>query len=60
MNLKLCEATQLHTVEYGMPFGLLVDASATAVGGCLIQRSPEGQEKPIAFASSKLNPTQMA
>jgi hypothetical protein len=50
--------TKLHTVEYGKPFGLLVDASATSVGCCLIQWSSDGREKPIAFGSSKLNATQ--
>jgi len=38
----------------------LVDASLSAVGCCLIQWSDDGKEKPIAFASSKLTPTQMA
>ena len=59
LKSELCAATQLHTVEYGSPFGLLVDASSTAVGCCLIQWSAEGSEKPIAFASSKLSPTQL-
>lgn len=57
---RLCEVTKLHTVEYGKPFGLLVDASATSVGCCLIQWSSDGREKPIAFGSSKLNATQRA
>lgn len=58
LKSRLCAATQLHTVEYGSPFGLLVDASATAVGCCLVQWSTDGREKPIAFASSKLSQTQ--
>lgn len=56
-------ATQLNTVEYGKPFGILVDASSTMVGGCLIQwvdSVAKTGEKPIAFASSKLNSTQRA
>ena len=55
----LCNATKLHVVEYGKPCGILVDASGVAVGCCLIQWDDRGVEKPIAFASSKLNPTQM-
>jgi hypothetical protein len=58
LKSRLCEVTRLHTVEYGKPFGLLVDASATSVGCCLIQWSTEGVEKPIAFGSAKLNSTQ--
>ena len=48
-------------IEYGKPCGILVvvDASGLAVGCCLIQWDDRGVEKPIAFASSKLNPTQM-
>jgi len=48
----------IHTVEYGNPFVLSVDASATSVGCCLIQWSDDGSEKPIAFGSSKLTVTQ--
>jgi len=33
----LCEATKLHVITYGKPCGILVDASSTAVGSCLIQ-----------------------
>ena len=57
---NLCSATKLHVVSYGKPFGILVDTSSTAVGSCLIQWSDEGQERPIAFVSSKLTSTQMA
>jgi hypothetical protein len=60
LRRKLCEATKLHTVEYGKPFGLLVDASGIAVGCCLIQWTSGGLEKPIAFASAKLTDTQRA
>jgi len=54
----LVDAVKLHTVEYGKPFGLLVDAYNVAVGCCYIQWTPEGVEKPIAFGSSKLSQTQ--
>ena len=60
LKQQLCDAVELHTVEYGKPFGLFVDASGTAVGCCLFQWSPEGDERPIAFASSKLTTTQQA
>ena len=59
LKTRLCEATKLHVITYGKPCGILVDASATAVGSCLIQWTDNGQEKPIAFASAKLTPTQM-
>ena len=55
----LCNATKLRVVEYGKPCGILVDTSGVAVGCCLIQWDDRGVEKPIAFVSSKLNPTQM-
>jgi len=53
-----CIATKLHVVEYGKPFGLLVDASKTAIGVCLLQWSDDGRERPIAFVSSKLTASQ--
>ena len=55
---SLIDAVKLHTVEYGKPFGLLTDASDIAVGCCCIQWTPEGVEKPIAFASVKLSQSQ--
>ena len=60
LKKKLCEAAKLHVVDYGQPCGILVDATNVAVGCCLIQWSEDNQEKPIAFASAKLNHTQMA
>ena len=51
-------ATKLHVVEYGKPFGLLVDASKTAIGVCLLQWSDDGRERLIAFVSSKLTASQ--
>jgi len=51
LKQRLCEATKLHVIAYGEPCGLLVDASGTAIGCCLIQWTDEGLEKPIAFAS---------
>ena len=58
LKRSLTETVKLHTVEYGKPFGLLVDASNFAVGCCCIQWAPDGVEKPIAFASAKLTATQ--
>ena len=55
----LSNAVALHSVEFGADFGLLVDASASAVGCCLIQWAEDGiTEKPLAFASMKLSETQ--
>jgi len=59
MKRGLCDATKLHVVEYGRPCGILTDASEKSVGCCLVQWDPSGTEKPIAFASAKLSPTQM-
>jgi len=56
LKQSLCNATKLHTFE----FGLLDDAYNIAVGCCLIQWTECKQEKPIAFASCKLTATQSA
>ena len=59
MKKSLCDATKLHTVEYhGQPCGILTNASEKSVGSCLVQWDSSGTEKPIAFASAKLSPTQ--
>jgi RNase H-like domain found in reverse transcriptase/Reverse transcriptase (RNA-dependent DNA polymerase) len=58
LKTDLCTATSLHTIDFSKDFGLLVDASANAIGCCLIQWSEDGSEKPIAFASTKLSTTQ--
>ena len=55
-----CTRIQLYTVDYGKPFGLLVDASGFAVESCHIQWDEEGKERPIAFASAKLAGAQLA
>jgi len=59
LKQSLCNATKLHTFEFGKPWGLLVDASNIAVGCCLIQWTEGKREKtkPIAFASCKLTAT---
>ena len=60
LKTKLCAETELHVINYGQPCGILVDASNMAVGCCLIQWAEDNSEKPIAFASTKLNHTQVA
>jgi len=59
-NLKteLSNATALNTIDFSKGFGLLIEASAVAVGCCLVQWTDEGVEKPITFASMKLSTTQ--
>ena len=58
LKADLCNATSLHTIDFSKDFGLLVDASATAIGCCLIQWAEDGSEKPIAYASMKLSKVQ--
>jgi hypothetical protein len=58
LKADLCNTTALHAIDYSRDFGLLVDASASTIGCCLIQWTDDGVEKPIAFASMKLSPTQ--
>ena len=59
MKRGLCDATKLHTDEYGRPCGVLTDANEKSVGCFLVQWDASWAEKPIAFASAKLNPTQV-
>ena len=58
LKSDLCNATALHVIDFSKDFGLLVDASSTSIGCCLIQWADDGSENPIAFASMKLSPTQ--
>ena len=60
LKQSLCNTTKLHMFEFGKPCGLLIYASSTAVGCCLIQWTEDKREKPIAFASCKLTATQSA
>ena len=60
LKQSLCNATKLHTFEFGKPCGWFIDASNIAVECCLIQWTEGKQEKPIAFASCKLTATQSA
>ena len=54
----LCSAQVLRTVRYDRDFIIQTDASDYAVGACLAQIDDEGNEHPIAFASSKLSEAQ--
>ncbi|XP_070390817.1 uncharacterized protein [Dermacentor albipictus] len=58
LKLALCQAVAMNTPEPHQPYWLFTDASATAAGACLAQMSADGEEKPIAFASHRFNPTQ--
>jgi hypothetical protein len=60
MKADLLKAMEnpLYSVDFGKEFGLLVDASAIAIGSCLVQWRDDGTEKPISFSSVKLFPTQ--
>jgi hypothetical protein len=57
---SLCKAAEepLFIIDWSLPFNIFVDASAFAISGILSQMSEDGTEKPIAFASCKLNHTQ--
>ena len=56
----LCKATMdpLQIVDFIKPFNIHVDASDYAVGMVVSQSDDDENEKPIAFASKKLNSTQ--
>ena len=60
LKLLLCKATvePLDIIDMSKPFNVSVDASDYAVGGMLTQTAQDGSEKPVAFISSKLTPTQ--
>ncbi|XP_033237657.1 uncharacterized protein [Drosophila pseudoobscura] len=54
----LCSAPVLRSPDFSKPFYVHCDASKTGVGGVLVQKTPEGDEYPIAFVSKKLNKAQ--
>ena len=56
----LCQAANepLDIVDHTRQLSLFVDASDIAVGAALTQCNGQGRFRPIAFASSKLTPTQ--
>jgi hypothetical protein len=57
---KLISAPVLRCPDFRKPFILQTDASNFAIGSCLSQVFEDGEEHPIAFASSKLSKTQIA
>ena len=60
LKLLLCRAANepLDIVDHTRQLSLFVDASEIAVGAALTQCDNQGRFRPIAFASSKLTPTQ--
>jgi hypothetical protein len=60
LKLLLCLAANepLDVVDHTRHLSLFVDASEVAVGAALTQCNHQGRLRPIAFASSKLTPTQ--
>jgi len=59
---KLCQAVNqpLQIVDYSKPYVIEVDGSDSTVGAVLMQKVDGKCDKPVAFASQKLTPTQKA
>lgn len=55
LKCKLCSAPLLAHADFSKPFILQCDASSVGVGAVLAQLDTEGNERPIAFMSQKLN-----
>src|ERR1044072_5632680 len=55
---KLSAAPILRCPDFSKPFTIQADASQYAIGSCLVQDF-DGEEHPIAYASSKLNGAQL-
>jgi len=55
---RLLNSEVLHSPRYDRDFIISADASEYAVGCCLSQLDDQGNESPIAYASSKLTETQ--
>jgi RNase H-like domain found in reverse transcriptase len=49
-----------HIINWSIPFNIFTDASEFTVAGALSQTDGQGNERPIAFFSKKLNSTQRA
>ena len=60
LKSQLCKATveALSIVDFKKPFTLHVDTSDHTVAAVLTQVADDGTERPVAFASNKLNKTQ--
>ena len=50
----------MQIADFSKPFKIHVDASNSTVVGALTEEDKDSTEKPVAFASLKLNPTQRA
>ena len=55
IKTELLKNAPLQIVDASKPFNITVDASGWAVGGVLSQEDSQGQERPVAFFSRKLN-----
>ena len=55
---KITEAPVLAPPNLSLPFRLTTDASEVGVGAVLTQIDNQGIERPVAFYSRKLNPTE--
>ncbi|XP_044574087.1 uncharacterized protein LOC116655403 [Drosophila ananassae] len=58
LKRRLCEAPVLCNPDFNKPFAIHCDASKSGVGAVLVQETDEGDEKPVAFVSKKLNKAQ--
>lgn len=58
LKQKLCSAPVLIHADFSKPFILQCDASTVGVGAVLAQVDDDGNERPIAFMSQKLNRAQ--
>ena len=57
---RLYRAPCLSTPDMNKPWFLQCDPSGGGVGACIGQYDNEGRERPVAYASQKLTPTQHA
>jgi len=58
LRQKICQAPVWEVPQPGKPFMLYTDTSAIAVGCQVAQCDEDGDEHPVAYASSKLTVTQ--
>lgn len=58
LKVRLTSAPILSHPDFGRPFVIQCDASATGVGSVLFQVDDNNEEHPIAFMSKKLNAAQ--
>jgi hypothetical protein len=58
LKQALIDSTGVYAPDYSKRFIIACDASERAVAASLSQIDETGLERPIAFASAKLNPTQ--